>query len=72
MIEELHSAIFYNDLKIDFVTFFSKDIGLNSITLNNIVLIIVIQPEISSYVRLMVWYNKFKQCKSCKKRQIKI
>ena len=43
MIEKLDSTVFSNDdilfcdLDSDFVTFFSNDIGVNSITLDNII-----------------------------------
>ena len=57
MIEKLDSAVFSNDyialgdLDYDFVTFFSKDVDLNSITLDKsilmmIILIVVIQKLI--------------------------
>ena len=48
MIEKLDSAVFSNDytafedLDTDFVTFFSRDIGFNNITLDNIILMIII------------------------------
>ena len=77
MIKQLDKqrAVFYNDYMVfgdfdcDFVTFFSSDIGLNSITIDNINLgddhFDYCDPET---IRLMGWYNKSKQRKGSKKR----
>ena len=67
--EQLDSTVFYNNYKVfgyldsDFVTFFSEDIGLNSITLVNINLdddhFDCCDPETVNHIRLMGWYNKY-------------
>ena len=78
IIENLDSAVFpnddivFDDLDSDFATFFCNDIGLNSITLYNINFdddnFVACDPETISHIRLMAWYNRFKQRKACKKR----
>ena len=70
MIEKLDSAVFFNDyvafgdLDSDFVTFFSRDIGLNSITLENINLdddhFDYCDPETINHVKPMAWHNTYK------------
>ena len=63
MIEKLDNAIFsdyhmvFGDLDFVFVTFFISDSDLNSMSFFN--------------VRLIGWYNTFKQSKALKKRYIK-
>ena len=78
MMEKIDSAVFsddyiiFGDRDFEFVTFFVDDIGLNSISLFNINLydenFDYCDPETINHVRLMGWYNKFKQCKSLKKK----
>ena len=78
MIEKLDSAVLsdihivFCDLDSDIVRFFSSDIALNSITVDNNNLddsnFDYFDPETISYVRRMDWYNGFKQRKTCKKR----
>ena len=78
MIEELDSAllsdeyIVFGDLDSDFVIFHSKDIGLNSVTLDNNNLddrhFDYCDQETINHVRLVEWRNKYKQRKSSKKR----
>ena len=77
MIGKLDSAVLsdihivFGDLDSDIVRFFSSDIALNSITVENINLddsnLDYIDPETISYVRRMDWYNGFKQRKTYKK-----
>ena len=81
MIEKLDRAVFLNGY-IDFgyldshlVTFFSRDIGLNSISLYNFSLdddhFYYCHPGTINSFKLMVWYHKYKQHKSSKKRYVK-
>lgn len=57
--------IAFGDTDSDIVTYFSNHIGLNSINLNNINLdkddFDDYVPENINQIRLMTWYNKFKQ-----------
>ena len=63
--------IVFCDIDSDIVTFFSEDIGLNRINLNNAKLddenLDDCDSEIISHVKLMGWSNKYKQQKACKK-----
>ena len=78
IIEKLDHSVFSNDdivfgdIDSDIVTFFSNDIGLNSISLSNTNLVEEKfddgDPETINHFRLMAWYNKHKQHKACKKR----
>ena len=78
MIEKLDSAVFpddyiiFSDLDSDFVTLFSEDIGLNSITIDNINLdddhFDFCDPKTINHVTLTGKYNKYKQNKASKKR----
>ena len=65
-----NNDIIFGDLDSDFFTLFSNDIGLNSITLDNLDddKSDDRDPETISYVRLMDWYNRFIQRKASKKR----
>ena len=60
-----------DDIDSDVVTYFSDDIGFNTIDLNNINLdddnFDEDDPEIIIHVRLMAWCNTYKQHKACKK-----
>ena len=77
MIEKLDSAVFpddyivFSDLDPGFVTLFSEDIGLNSITIDNINLdddhFDFCDPKTINHVTLMGKYNKHKQPKASKK-----
>ena len=77
IIKKLDNAVFFNvdiifgDIDFNTFTFFSNDIGLNSINLNNVNLdddnFDDCDPETCNHVRLMVWYNRNKQHKACKK-----
>ena len=73
VIEKLHDAVLFNDYVVvgGFVTFNSNDIGLNSRTLHNINLddnnFDDCDTETINHVKLMGWYNRFKQGKACKK-----
>ena len=70
MIEKLDNSVFSNYdvifgvLDYDLVTFFSNDIGLNSINLNNVDLaddnFEDCDPETINNVGLMAWYNRYK------------
>ena len=65
----------FDDIDSDIVTFFSNEIGLESINLNKINLddskFDDSDPETINHVRLIAWYNKFKQRNICKKMQMK-
>ena len=51
------------------MAFFSRDIGLNTITLDNINLDVdYCYPKSTSHVKRMAWHNKYKQRKVSKKR----
>ena len=81
MIEKLDNTVVSNDDIVltgtdsDVVTFFNNDIGLDSIILNNINLdddnFDNCDPETINHGRHMAWYNRYKQHKTCKKRQMK-
>ena len=74
MIEKLDSAVnsdnyfVFDDPECAFVTFFINDIGLNSVSLFNINLdnesSDYCYPETINHVKLMGWYNRFKQSKA--------
>ena len=79
MIEKLDNTVFsddyivFGDFDSDFVTFFSNDMGLNSITLDNNINLDhnnfdYCDPESNNHVRVMAWYNRYKQLKASKKR----
>ena len=51
--------LIFIDIVSDTVTFFSSDTGLDSITLNI--------TKTINHVRLMAWYDRYKQRKACKK-----
>ena len=73
VIRKLGSAVFFDgytvfaDLCSDLITFVSEEIGINSITLDNINLdddnFHYFDSETISYVRIMVLYKKYKQRK---------
>ena len=71
-LEKLDNAVFFNydidfdDKDSDIVTFFSDDLDLNTIDLNNINFDEQ-DPETIINVRLMAWCNRNKQGKACKK-----
>ena len=77
MIEKLDNAVFSNDdiifgdIDSNIVTFFSNNIGLNSKNLHNVNLdddnFDDCDPKTINQVRLMAWYNRYKQHKACKK-----
>ena len=77
MIEQVDSVLFYNDYMVfgdlgsDFVTFFSEDIGLNSITFVNFNLdddhFDYCDSETINHVRVMGWHDQYKQRKASKK-----
>ena len=66
-----NSDIIFDDIESDIVAFFSNNIGLNSINLNNINPddddFDNFDPETINHVRLMAWYNRYKQRKAYKK-----
>ena len=74
-IKKLDSDISFNDSitfgDFDFVTFFTRDICHNSITLDNIDLednhFGYCDSQTINYVKLMAWYNKYKQGKAFKR-----
>ena len=78
IIEKLDNAVLSNndidfgDIDSDIVTFFSNDIGLNSINLNNINRdknnFDDCDPKTINHIRLMTWYNRFKQHNGYKKQ----
>ena len=78
IIEKLDNAVVSNGdivlggIDSDIVTFFSNDIGLNSVIMNNINLddddFGDCDPETINHGRLMAWYNRYKQHKKCKKK----
>ena len=80
--EQLDNAVFSNDyiavadLDSDFVTFFSKKVGLNSIALDNINLdgdhFGYCDPETINDVIPVAWRNKYKQRKASKKDRWRI
>ena len=69
-------SFFFNGQRIvgddfDTVTFFSNDIGLNSINVNNVVRYDDnydddCDPETINHIRLMAWYMRCQQHKACK------
>ena len=65
-------VLLYSDLDSDFVTFFSNDIGVVCITLDNINLYDTnfdnCYTQTINHVKLMGWYNRYKQYKTFKKR----
>ena len=77
VIEKLDNAVFSNDdivsgeLDSEIVTFFSNNVGLNIINLNNDNLdhdkFDAYDPETINHIRLTAWYNRYKQHKTCKK-----
>ena len=78
MIEKLDDAVFSDDYTntdtdtdFDIVTFFTNDVGLNSIKLKNANLgddnFGNSDPKTNNHVRLMASLNKYKQLKACKK-----
>ena len=77
IIEKLDGALFFDDyiifadLDSDFVIFFSEDLGSNSVILGNINLddehFDYCDSETINHVRLMSWYDKYKQRKVSKK-----
>ena len=76
MIEKFDSGVLPNndividEIDSDFVTFFSNDIGLNSITLDNLNDDVSDDwdPETISFNRLVDWHNRFIQRQASKKR----
>ena len=76
MIEKFDSGVLSNndividEIDSDFVTFFSNDIGLNSITLDNLDDDVSddCDPETISFDRVMDWHNRVIQCQASKKR----
>ena len=78
IIEKLDNDVFSNDdivfgdIDSDIFTFFSNDIDLNSVNLNNVNLVDDnfdnYDPKTINHVKLMAWYNRFKQCKAHKNR----
>ena len=68
--------IVFGDLGSSFVTFFSRDTNLNSVTLDNINLdddgFDYCDPETINQVRLIGCYNKYKQRKASKKSRWRI
>ena len=82
MLEKLDNVVFSNDdidvevIESDIIAFFSNDMGLNAIVLNNINLddddFDEDDPTSIVLFRLIAWCNRFKQCKACKKRSMKI
>ena len=66
----------FGDLNSDFITFFSNDIGLNSITLDNINLddnnFDYWDTETISHIKLMAEHNRYKQLKASKKDKWRI
>ena len=78
MIKKLGNAVSSNDdivfggIDSDIVTFFSNDVGFYSINLNNVnpddVNFDDYDPKTINHVRLMAWYNRYKQHKAFKKR----
>ena len=76
IIEKLDSAVFsgnyiaFADLDFDFVTFLSRDIGLNIIVLENINLendhFDYCDPETINDVKPKGWHDKYKQRKASK------
>ena len=82
MLEKLDNVVFSNDdidvevIESDTIAFFSNDMGLNAIVLNNINLddddFDEDDPTSIVLFRLIAWCNRFKQCKACKKRSMKI
>ena len=62
----------FADADYDFVKFFSDDMGLNAINLNNIILeddnFDEDDPETIIHVRLMACHNRSTQCKVFKKK----
>lgn len=78
MIEKLDDAVFSDDYTntdtdtdFDIVTFFTNDVGLNSIKLKNANLgddnFGNSDPKTNNHVKLMASLNKYKQLKACKK-----
>ena len=65
-------GIVFGDIESDIVAFFSKDIGLDTINLSNSNLdednFGNGNPETVNYIRLLAWYNRYKQHKACKKK----
>ena len=63
--------MFFGDLDSAFVTFFVNDIGFESMSLFNInfddEIFHYCDSETVNHVRLIDWYNKFKQVKAPKK-----
>ena len=77
MTEKLDSTVFYDDymfgnLDSDFVSFFSKDFSSNGVILGNVNLedeyFNYCDPETINHVKIVGWYNKYKQCKTAKKQ----
>lgn len=77
-IEKLDDTVFSDDYTntdtdtdFDIVTFFTNDVGLNSIKLKNANLgddnFGNSDPKTNNHVRLMASLNKYKQLKACKK-----
>ena len=81
MIEKLDNAVFsdnnliFGGIDSDTVTFFISDIGVNSMNLNNVNLDDDIfddyNPEAIDHIRIMAWYDKYKQHQPCKKRKMR-
>ena len=77
MIEKLDNSIFYNDDIIfgdkesDIVTFFSNNVNLSCISLDNVNLdddnLENCDPKTINHVRLMSRYNSYTQHETCKK-----
>ena len=75
MIEKTINTVFSNDdivfgdIDSDIVTFFSIDIGLNCMNLNNVNIdddnFGDYDPETINHFRLMAWYNRYEQHKIC-------
>ena len=76
MLEKLDKGVFsdddvdLDDINSNIVTFFSDDMGLNTIDLNSINFdnnnFNDDDPETIIHVRFMAWCNRFQQRKACK------
>ena len=77
MIEKLGAVfsddyIIFGNIDSDLITLFSNEIDLNSIRFNNVNLdddsFDHLDPKTINYIRLMAWYNIYKQQKMCEKK----